>query len=102
MTGGVFELSGTTGQWDAGASMAGGAWQVAGGFWPGVSVSSCGCPADLNHDGKINGGDIQSFVRCMTSPGGDCGCADLNGSGNVGAADLSLFISALTAGGICS
>lgn len=99
MTGGGFTLSGTTGQPDAGPNggpMSGGGWQLAGGFWPGVSAPSCSCLADLNHDGRIDGRDVQSFVRCVTAPGGDCGCADMDSSGSVTPTDVPAFVLALT------
>ena len=104
LTGGGFELAGTIGQCDAGpltGTMSGGGWQMAGGFWPGVTQATCSCLADLNHDNLINGRDVQRFVGCMTSGLGDCSCADMNDSGGVTTIDLPLFVQALTSGATC-
>src|SRR6266404_701405 len=58
-TGGGFEVAGTIGQPDAQTApvMAGGNYQLTGGFWPVANV--CFCLADMNHDGKKNGRDVQ-------------------------------------------
>jgi len=50
------------------------------------------CPADLNHDGKVNGADL----GLMLGSWGLCsGCpADLNGDGRVNGADLGLLLGA--------
>jgi hypothetical protein len=44
-TGGVYSVSGTVGQADAGTMMSGGNYSLSGGFWPGLTVpSSTGGP----------------------------------------------------------
>ena len=55
-TGGTFSLSGTIGQFDASASMAGGSFKLVGGFWGGFVSPSCG-PADMGRQGGFAGPD---------------------------------------------
>ena len=63
-TGGDFELSGTIGQPDASTTvMAGGDFELIGGFWPGATVFQLG---DLNCDGAVNAFDIDPFVELLT------------------------------------
>jgi hypothetical protein len=102
-TGGTYSLGGTIGQADSGsfsAPMAGGTYQLVGGFWPGATPSVCACPGDLNGDAMRNGGDVQQFVTCVVS-GGSCGCADINGFGGVDMADVTLFTNQLLTGTGC-
>ena len=47
-TGGLFELSGTIGQPDAGVTMTSGSFELTGGFWPGVAAESCYADCDSN------------------------------------------------------
>lgn len=100
-TGGTFTLSGTIGQPDAASNptLTGGTFELTGGFWPVSNV--CFCLADMNHDGKKDGLDVQSFLGCMFSPGGDCSCADTNQAGGVTLADVSVFVNDLIAGSTC-
>jgi len=85
-TGGDFELSGTIGQPDAG-SMAGGGFEVFGGYWFPLA------PTDCNDDGSVNLLDHATFDACLTGPDGavsiDCRCLDVNHSGTVDLADFA-------------
>jgi Dockerin type I domain len=94
-TGGSYVLGGTIGQPDA-ASMSGGTFALAGGFWPAVVQS---CPADIaptGGDGLINIDDlllvINGWGNCPTPP---TPCpADVNASGAVNIDDLLAVINA--------
>lgn len=98
-TGGTFELSGTIGQPDAQSStMAGGSFDLTGGFWPVANV--CYCLGDLNGDGNKNGKDVQDFVGCVIA-GGNCSCADVDAINGVTLADVAVFVSDLLAGPNC-
>jgi hypothetical protein len=91
--GGAFALSGTVGQPDAGPALAGGAFTLEGGFWPGTGQVD-DCPADITNDNTVGVADLLSVIttwgscaipcppHCATDiapPGGDCavGVADL-------------------------
>ncbi|MFO0826944.1 MAG: M12 family metallo-peptidase [Phycisphaerales bacterium] len=55
---------------------------------------SCGtvappCPADLNHDGKVDGADLATLLGAWGTNG-----ADLNGNGTTDAADLAVLLGA--------
>ena len=56
------------------------------------TAGSCDSPADLNHDGRVNGADL----GLMLAAWGGRGPADLNGSGSVTGADLGLLLAAWT------
>ena len=100
-TGGAFALSGTIGQADAQTPqvMAGGAFQLVGGFWPGTAVV-CTCPGDMNGDTQKNGLDISQFAQCVIA-GGSCGCADVDGLPGVNAGDVAVFVTDVLAGSLC-
>ncbi len=87
-TGGNFELSGTIGQPDAGA-MAGGAFELTGGFWFALA------PTDCNEDGSVNLIDHAALTMCLHGPSGGvvAGCACYDTSRN-GAVDLHDFANA--------
>ena len=101
---GSFDLSGTVGQPDAGASMTGNGFELTGGFWTIAAdqVSGCGS-ADFNCDGDTGtDSDIEAFFACLA---GNCcalcGSADFNGDGDIGTdADIESFFRVL-AGGPC-
>jgi hypothetical protein len=55
-------------------------------------TSSAPCPADLNHDGQVNGGDLGVLLGAW---GACSGCAaDLNADGVVNGADLGIMLAA--------
>jgi hypothetical protein len=87
--GGMFVLSGTVGQPDAG-TLSGGAFTVLGGFWfPQV-------PADCNVDGGVDLYDYATFEACMSGPDGGllepaCVCFDLDVDGDVDLQDWCEF-----------
>jgi hypothetical protein len=105
-TGGVFSLSGTIGQHDAGPAMAGGTFTLTGGFWAGTGSAhpSFCCLNDYNGDGDLGtDADIEAFFACL---GGNC-CptcppdADFNCDGDIGTdGDIEAFFRIL-GGGDC-
>ena len=99
-TGGGFDVAGTIGQPDAQPAplMAGGSFELTGGFWPVANV--CYCLADMNGDGKRNGADVQKFVQCVVA-GGNCSCADVDAAGGVTMSDVPVFVSDLLGGQVC-
>jgi hypothetical protein len=61
-----------------------------------AAPAPCGtCPGDVNRDTRVDGDDIQAFADCLSSVGGDCGCADMNGDGILDETDRSLFVARL-------
>ena len=70
-TGASFELSGTLGQPDAGpVAMAGGGFELIGGFWAGAAISPPVCIGGLNCDGTYGQGsfgDINPFVLYLSN-----------------------------------
>lgn len=78
----------------AGAAMIGGAFELTGGFWPGL-LESVASPGDCNREGDIALDDHAGFPPCMLGPdnGVQAGCdnADLDGSGIVDLASVYLF-----------
>ena len=104
-TGGTFELSGTIGQPDAAATMAGGSFELVGGFWPGAARSTL--TGDLNCDGMITYADINPFVQILSNFGGwqaaHPGCpwqnGDCNQDGMITYADINPFVAILSGGG---
>ncbi len=56
-----------------------------------AEICGCGCPADLNGDGQVNGAD---FGLLITAWGTGAGPADLDGDGQVSATDLGLLFAA--------
>lgn len=92
---GGYELLGTVAQADADAEeLSGDGYSLVGGFWSAVAPF-CTCLADVNADERIDGADIQQFVDCAISDGGDCPCADINRSGGIDPADLADFVDTL-------
>jgi len=86
---GVFELSGTIGQHDAGRlASADGVFELTGGFWFEVIASDC------NEDGVVNLMDYDTFQTCITGPGGGplppgCSCYDFDGDGAITLEDFA-------------
>lgn len=95
--GGTFELGGTLGQPDA-AAMAGGPYQLIGGFWPVVNV--CYCLGDMTHDGLKDGRDVQKFTDCLLADG-NCSCADVDQVNGVTVNDVTAFVNDLLVGQPC-
>lgn len=65
------------------------------GFYILTPVSSCGCAADYNQDGGVDGSDVESFF--IEWEGGE-GCADVNQDGGVDGQDVESFFLAWEAG----
>jgi hypothetical protein len=100
-SGGSYSLAATIGQPDAGPTsgpMAGGGYELVGGFWPVANV--CFCLADMNGDGKKDGRDVQRFIGCVLA-GGDCSCADVDQANGVTMADVAAFVADLLTGPNC-
>ncbi|MBK8914617.1 MAG: hypothetical protein IPM64_08485 [Phycisphaerales bacterium] len=95
--GGVYELSGTIGQPDAGV-MSGGSYTLTGGFWAGVRAA--GLPGDMNCDGVITNFDIDPFVLALVDaqayqvafPGCSIMNGDINGDGQFNNFDIDPFV----------
>jgi hypothetical protein len=87
-TGGEFELSGTAGQPDA-ATMAGGSFQLTGGFWFPLVAGDC------DSDGGVNLFDYDDFEPCLSGPDTSvttgCRCQDVDRDGDVDLSDVALF-----------
>jgi len=99
-TAGDFELSGTIGQPDAnGVVMAGGDFELSGGFWPGMAVVSI--PGDYDGDGDVDLDDFEQFAGpCFGGPDApvapECAFADFDGDGDVDLYDFAAFQEAFT------
>jgi hypothetical protein len=87
--GGVFELSGTVGQPDAGAVMTGGPFELAGGFWAVSSSAGEPCPADFDDDGDVDTADLLYLLGAWGTPEGD-----VDGDGDTDTADLLYLLAA--------
>jgi hypothetical protein len=107
-TGGDFELSGTIGQPDPGATMTGGGFELTGGFWA-LPTAPAILIGDLNCDGEVGFGDINPFVLYLSNYStwltefADCNPlnGDINGDGTYGQgsfADINPFVILLTGG----
>ena len=89
-TGGGFELSGTIGQSDATAPLAGEGFQLTGGFWFAL------VPDDCNSDGAVNLYDSADFEFCLAGPDGEppdpaCVCFVQDGDKDVDMFDFAEF-----------
>lgn len=99
-TGGVFELTGTIGQPDAGVVMSGGGFEVRGGFWAGGVEPVETCPADIapppNGDGLVGVPDLLAVINAwgICSPPCTADIAPPSGDGTVGVPDLLAVINA--------
>lgn len=84
---GVYELSGTIGQPDAGGPMLGSGFELTGGFWFGQP------PGDCVFDGVVDLLDFSQFVDCTTGPGlpttDSCQCQDADSDGDVDLHDFA-------------
>lgn len=96
LTGGVFQVSITVGQPDAGdAPLSGGAFEAT------TGVVSPFDPGDCNGDGVVNNSDHAGFVPCLTGPTShpfstECRCIDVNGNGAIDLADFAVIQSRFT------
>jgi len=92
-SGGSYEVSGTIGQPDGG-TMAGGPFDLTGGFWFPIEAGDC------DEDGLVSLRDTGGFVVCMAGPArptkASCRCFDVDGSGAVDLADFAAVQSAYT------
>lgn len=93
-TGGDFTLSGTIGQPDAGAVMAGGAFELTGGFWIVAGVGEPEpCPGDLDGDNDI---DLSDLATLLANYGVTSGAVyedgDLDEDGDVDLSDLATLL----------
>ncbi len=92
-SGGVYEVSATIGQPDAGLEMTGGSYALPGGFWAGVdNYRMC----DADRSGRCDAQDISWFVSCAADAGCACpGKADANGDGVIDGQDIDLAVPAM-------
>ncbi len=95
-TGGVFTLSGTVGQPDAGPVQTGGVFDLAGGFWP-TAVGVETCPADLASPfGVLNFFDVVTYIGLYNA---NDPAADLAAPfGSLNFFDISAYIGLFNAG----
>jgi len=94
-TGGKFELSGTIGQPDAGATMTGGDFELSGGFWAVTLTEPEPCVGDIDGDGDTDHADLGALLSAWGSQPGDANWnpnADLDGNGEVGHSDLGILL----------
>ena len=94
-SGGVYTLSGTIGQHDAGPAISAGAFSIEGGFWP-AAISVTPCLADFNGDGFVNFFDISNFIAAYNVQSPTADVAAPFGVWNF--FDISAFIAAYNAG----
>jgi hypothetical protein len=108
-TGGVYALSGTTGQPDATTTvMAGGTFTLTGGFWPATQGPGI-CRGDTNCDGVISYADINPLVQVLGSlsawqaqyPGCPWQNCDINSDSVISYADINPFVALLAHPGPC-
>lgn len=101
-TPGGYQLSGTAGQSDAGATMTGSGYSLSGGYWvPVPTQAACGeTPGDFDGDGDVDLVDFANYQLCYSGPGGevaeDCQCADFDGDGDADLVDFGSFQLAFT------
>jgi hypothetical protein len=92
--GGVFSLSATIGQADAGPAMTGVVFSLSGGYWPAGSGAPP-CRPDMTGDGQVN---VQDFLRFLSLYSGGDPLADFTRNGTVNVQDFLAFLSAYAAG----
>jgi hypothetical protein len=59
-------------------------------------TNPCGCAADYNQDGGVDGGDIETFFSEWEA---SAGCSDVNQDGGVDGGDIEAFFQVWEAGG---
>jgi hypothetical protein len=93
-TAGIYELSGTIGQPDAGPfaqPMSGGPFELIGGFWPAVTGQPC--PGDVDGDGIVGLTDLATLLVHFGLPSGATRSdGDLDGDGDVDLTDLATLL----------
>ncbi len=91
-TGDTYELSGTTGQHDAG-EMSGGSYTLSGGFW--ISAEPTWAQGDCDHDGDVDLDDFADLDACLSGPTGGlgtgCECFDFDSDGDNDLLDFAEF-----------
>lgn len=87
---GEWSLDGSVGQCDAG-ELAGGAWSMSGGFWPGATSATC--VGDLDGSGSVDAADLAIVLGAWGPAHAPIG-EDLDGDGDVDAADLAVLLGA--------
>jgi hypothetical protein len=94
-SGGIYALSGTIGQPDAGTTMTGGGYVLIGGFQPGLGSPEVGlpCPADFDGSNDVGVNDffalLQNWGMCPASPAAcPWDIAPGGGDGDVGVDDF--------------
>jgi hypothetical protein len=93
-SGGPFILRGTIAQPDAGATMSGGTFALAGGFWTGTQPA---CPADVTGNGSVNVQDLLAVISAWGVCPGQCPpycAADVSHDCTVNIQDLLAVIAA--------
>jgi hypothetical protein len=101
-SGGSYSVSGTIGQHDAGGPLAGGTYQLSGGFWAGGNTPVSRLCADQNGDGSVTPTDFTAWISNFNS--NDL-MADVNQDGAVTPTDFTAWIGAFnqgTNGPVCS
>ena len=95
-SGGNFELGGTIGQPDANptsATMTGGSFELAGGFWCGVSTPFVPpCPGDLDGNYRVDLFDLAEMLGHYGHSGVSYQDGDLDQDGDVDLLDLAEFL----------
>lgn len=99
VSGDIYMLVGTFGQPDAGPKLAGGIYELRGGFWAGVKTSPP-CPGDLNSDAVVDLNDLAILLGNYGATGATMEQGDLNGDTNVDLSDLAILLSHY--GDVCS
>lgn len=92
--GGIYSLSGTIGQPDAGVGpLSGGSYSLTGGFW---AMPPClPVQADFDGDCDVDSADLDVFTTCSSGPavplGSGCSGEDLDRDDDVDQADFAIF-----------
>jgi hypothetical protein len=101
-SGGEFDLGGTIGQADAGATMSGGSFELRGGFWGGPTPVDA-CPADIAPSPNGNGiVDVDDLLAIINDWGRCVGCAaDIAPPGGNGMVDVDDLLKVINDWGFC-
>jgi hypothetical protein len=90
-SGGPYDVSGTLGQSQAGP-MAGGSFELIGGFWPAASASPP-CPGDVDSDNDVDLSDLATLLAHFGTPRGATRAdGDLDSDGDVDLTDLAVLL----------